>query len=133
VTVFNDHQQQKPFYSGPWQVSADHFTVKSTFSDSFDGSYDAYNNSATITLIGKGTQESNNKTSDIKIVMAPKGNDTNVSYYLDGNLNSYQIIKGYSPSDEFDISVKIWEGRLSDSDDAKSIKMDDTTTITKPA
>lgn len=131
-TNTNDTTNQKPFYSGNWQVDAEHFIVKQGWIDAFVGSYDAYNNSGTITLVGKGTLASTNQTGDIKIVISPMGNNTNASYYLNNSLNSYQIIKGYNVNEVFKLNVECWEHRLGN-DTQKLDNMDIATTTTKPA
>ena len=108
----NTQQNGTKIYQGNWKVSADHFgEVKQELIDGFEGSYVAYKNGTTITLIGTGKQLSveNDTIHKLKEVYTQDGSNVNTTYYLDGRLGGYSYTNETTTDQMFDISKKTWE------------------------
>lgn len=128
-TTNSSEQAKTPFYQGEWNVDTAHFVVKQDLIDAFTGSYKAYKDNGTIILEGTGVQMSipNDTNHDIKIVMKQQGSDVNSTYYLDGKIHSYEIVRSFTVQENFDLTVKTWEMRLTTAEENKLSQLLDRT------
>lgn len=99
-------------YEGKWKVDTSHFgNVSQEIIDAFSGTYKAYQNGTTITLIGNGKQISvqNDTQHQIKIVFIQDGANVNTTYYLDSRLAGYSYTTETTTDQLFDNIKKTWE------------------------
>lgn len=129
-TSNSSQQNGTKIYQGNWKVSADHFGgVSQEIIDGFAGSYVAYKNGTTITLIGTGKQVSkeNDTTHQLKEVYVQDGSNVNTTYYIDGRLGGYSYTNQTTTDQMFDISKKTWELSLTTAEENLSMELDNRT------
>lgn len=99
-------------YEGKWKVDTSHFgNVSQEIIDAFSGTYKAYQNGTTITLIGNGKQISvqNDTQHQIKIIFTQDGSNVNTTYYLDNRLAGYSYTTEITTNELFNNTKKTWE------------------------